>query len=124
MGRVKFTLPEGFAERAHVLSYRERRVLELRGEGRTHFEIGLVFNLSRERVAQLQRSGLLHLEDPTAPERALPWFRERISPPEYEAPIVRCPKPREGGETFFALAHLSLRDRHAVLLAARRRRGG
>lgn len=43
------------------LSYRERRILELRAEGRTLEEVDRTFSVTRERVRQIQRSTIRNL---------------------------------------------------------------
>jgi RNA polymerase primary sigma factor len=82
------------------LSERERRILEMRfgltdGEGCTLDEIGKIFNVTRERIRQIEAKGLRKLRHPTR-LRHLRGFLESAQPSmtrEINAPADLAPRP-------------------------------
>jgi RNA polymerase sigma factor (sigma-70 family) len=73
---VGATTPIEVERLLHVLDSRERQVLRLRfgldrGEPRTLDEVGAYFNLTRERIRQIESRAMSKLRHPSAPADAL-----------------------------------------------------
>jgi RNA polymerase primary sigma factor len=104
------------------LTERERKILEMRfglkdGDDRTLDEIGKIYNVTRERIRQIEAKGLRKLRHPTR-LRHLRGFLESEQPapaPETDQPRNQPHRPTTHGEVFYAsMGKVSWRKNHPV----------